>query len=83
MGPKPAGVRCIHLSNDNLCLIYDSPERPAVCREFMPAPDACGQSGADALRLLTELEQATAQQVSHRPEPRQPASTSRLEPPGT
>jgi len=28
---KPQGVRCQHLSDENLCLIYDKPERPMVC----------------------------------------------------
>ena len=28
---KPQGVRCQHLSDENLCLIYDKPERPTVC----------------------------------------------------
>jgi hypothetical protein len=35
---KPAGVRCQYLSNENLCLIYDSPKRPDVCyRHDYPA----------------------------------------------
>lgn len=59
MGPKPAGVRCIHLSEDNRCGIFLSPERPQVCRDFMPTPDTCGQSFADALRLLSEWETLT------------------------
>ncbi|MEE4465596.1 YkgJ family cysteine cluster protein, partial [Azotobacter chroococcum] len=28
---KPAGERCLHLSVDNLCALFDKPERPAVC----------------------------------------------------
>lgn len=30
---KPAGVRCAYLT-DSGCGIYDSPERPQVCRDF-------------------------------------------------
>ena len=28
---KPRNVRCQYLSDDNLCLVYDKPERPTVC----------------------------------------------------
>ena len=28
---KPAGFRCQHLTEENLCSIYDKPERPMVC----------------------------------------------------
>lgn len=31
---KPARVRCQHLTENNLCSIYDS--RPAVCRTYLP-----------------------------------------------
>lgn len=60
---KPAGVRCVQLSDDNLCLIYDQPERPAVCARLRPSAEMCGDSTEHALIYLTELELAT------RPEP--------------
>ncbi len=53
---KPAGVRCIHLSNDYRCLIFNSPERPNVCAEFMAEPDICGRNREDALANLNWLE---------------------------
>lgn len=28
---KPAGIRCSHLTEDNLCELWDKPERPKVC----------------------------------------------------
>lgn len=28
---KPAGVRCKYLTKDNLCSIWDKPERPMIC----------------------------------------------------
>ena len=31
---KPVGVRCQHLTRDNLCAIYD--HRPDVCRRYQP-----------------------------------------------
>lgn len=57
---KPAGVRCVQLTADNRCLIYGQPERPAVCSHLQAMTDICGESTAEAIILLTELEQATA-----------------------
>ncbi|MBL8300799.1 MAG: YkgJ family cysteine cluster protein, partial [Rhodanobacteraceae bacterium] len=33
---KPAGVRCIQLTDDNRCAIFHSPERPEVCGRLRP-----------------------------------------------
>ena len=57
---KPAGVRCVHLSVEKLCAIFGKPERPAVCSRFMAAADVCGDSAAEALRLIGWWEQATS-----------------------
>ncbi|HEX2059171.1 MAG TPA: YkgJ family cysteine cluster protein [Thermoanaerobaculia bacterium] len=57
---KPAGVRCVQLTDDLRCAIFDSPERPAVCRSFRAMPEMCGTSAAEALAYLTELERTTA-----------------------
>jgi uncharacterized protein len=57
---KPAGVRCVQLSADNLCLLFGSAQRPAVCRQFAADPEVCGSSDAEAIQLLGWLEQATA-----------------------
>ena len=57
---KPAGVRCVQLSDDNRCLIFGTPERPAVCVSLRPAPEMCGDSARAALIYLTDLELATA-----------------------
>lgn len=56
---KPAGVRCLHLSADNLCEIFNHPERPKVCEQFQADPWVCGETTEQALILLTELEQLT------------------------
>lgn len=58
-GGKPAGVRCAQLSDDNLCLIFDHPDRPAVCRQLRPSPEMCGTRAQDALVYLTRLERHT------------------------
>lgn len=57
---KPAGVRCVQLTDDGRCRIFGQPERPEVCRSLRPAPEMCGNSAADALRWLTWLEEETA-----------------------
>jgi Fe-S-cluster containining protein len=54
---KPAGVRCIHLTDDYRCDIFDSPDRPGVCAGFMAEPDFCGSSREEAMKILTMLEQ--------------------------
>ena len=57
---KPAGVRCVQLSAENLCLLFGLPERPAVCLSFSADEQVCGSSDEEAIRLLGWLEQATA-----------------------
>jgi len=52
---KPAGVRCIHLLDDHKCALYNSPERPKVCRDFKAEPEFCGSSREEALRILRSL----------------------------
>jgi hypothetical protein len=59
---KPAGVRCAQLSDDNRCLLYGDPRRPQACVRFRPSPEVCGASRAKALRLLAEMELASAPQ---------------------
>lgn len=54
---KPAGERCLNLGEDLRCQAYE--QRPSVCRDFNAQADCCGSSHAQALILLTELEQLT------------------------
>jgi hypothetical protein len=54
---KPAGVRCVQLTDDNHCRIYD--QRPDVCRRLRPSREMCGETRDDALRYLAALERAT------------------------
>ncbi|MFI3244926.1 MAG: YkgJ family cysteine cluster protein [Ferrimonas sp.] len=56
---KPAGERCRHLSDQNLCQLFGQPERPKVCHDFKACTWVCGTNNQAALQLLTELEQAT------------------------
>ncbi len=57
---KPAGVRCIQLSEDNLCKIFEQPDRPALCDAFKATEDVCGTSNDEALRLISLLESETS-----------------------
>lgn len=59
---KPAGVRCVQLSPDNRCLVFGTPERPAVCQNLRPHAEMCGSSNDEALLILIELEQVTTPQ---------------------
>lgn len=57
---KPAGVRCVQLTDDNRCRLYGQPQRPAVCVRLRPTEEMCGRTAEEALRRLTRLEEATA-----------------------
>ena len=56
---KPAGVRCVQLTEDARCLLFGKPERPAVCASLRPSEEMCGQTAREALVTLTLLEKAT------------------------
>lgn len=53
---KPAGVRCIQLADDYSCKLFGDPSRPLVCQQFRPESSTCGDSQAQALEILTDLE---------------------------
>lgn len=56
---KPAGVRCVQLSDANLCKIFGQPGRPDVCARLRPEPAMCGMSRQQALGNIEALETAT------------------------
>ncbi len=57
---KPAGMRCVQLTDDNRCRLFGHPDRPAVCRGLRPSPEMCGDTNAAAMRYLVALELVTA-----------------------
>lgn len=59
-GGKPAGVRCLHLTEEDLCDLFGTADRPAVCSDFPPVPDTCGSSREEAVVLMTAMEKRTA-----------------------
>jgi len=52
-------MRCVQLSDDNRCLIFGRPERPATCIALRPSEEMCGSTTEDALVYLTWLEEVT------------------------
>jgi len=56
---KPAGVRCVQLTEDNRCRLFGKPERPAVCNALQPSLEMCGDTRGEALIYLITLERAT------------------------
>ncbi|MBU0764983.1 MAG: YkgJ family cysteine cluster protein [Bacteroidetes bacterium] len=55
-GGKPAGVRCVQLSEDLRCNIFGHPDRPQACTGFIPERQFCGESSEEAYRILSGLE---------------------------
>lgn len=69
-GGKPAGVRCVQLTDDGRCRLFGDSTRPAICNRLQPSLEMCGDTDAHAYRYLAALEEAT------RPSPGQsPAGT--------
>lgn len=56
---KPAGVRCVQLDDNNLCLLFGDERRPLVCGEFQAEVDLCGATNQEALVNITAMEAAT------------------------
>lgn len=57
---KPAGIRCVQLTEDHRCRLYGQPDRPAVCARLRPSEEMCGETREHALTWLAELERATS-----------------------
>lgn len=57
---KPAGIRCIQLTEENRCRLFGLVGRPAVCGGLQPSEQMCGANSAEAMKFLTELERDTS-----------------------
>lgn len=53
---KPAGQRCIQLTDDLDCAIFNSSERPKVCKDFRADRELCGENRDEALKIMSDLE---------------------------
>ncbi|WP_394779107.1 YkgJ family cysteine cluster protein, partial [Undibacterium sp.] len=56
---KPAGVRCIQLTDQLQCAIFGQPERPACCGGLSASAEMCGTEREYALQWLGSLEEFT------------------------
>ncbi len=61
---KPAGVRCVNLSDRNECTLFGRPERPTFCLAWPPTQELCGDSFRQAMRSIADLESRTGQRSS-------------------
>ncbi len=52
---KPAGVRCVHLTDDLTCAIFNAPDRPEVCSGFKADPLFCGNTAEEAKKTADWL----------------------------
>ncbi|MBE0676964.1 MAG: YkgJ family cysteine cluster protein [Bacteroidales bacterium] len=55
---KPAGVRCIHLTEEYKCALFGKPERPPVCSAFRAETLFCGTNRDEAMKILSSLTDA-------------------------
>ena len=57
---KLAGERCVNLDPDSfMCALWGGDNYPDFCRAFLPGPEFCGNSQAEAEQILTILEAET------------------------
>jgi uncharacterized protein len=52
---KLVGERCIHLTEDYRCAIYNNPLRPKSCAGFKAEHEFCGSDREEALKILFSL----------------------------
>lgn len=56
---KPAGVRCVQLTDDHRCALFGSPERPEICNHLRASVEMCGETAGEAYDYLARLERLT------------------------
>lgn len=61
---KPAGVRCLHLTEHLACALFGDPRRPSVCASLRPGREMCGETRDQALAYLDQLERQTGPRQS-------------------
>jgi hypothetical protein len=60
---KPAGQRCIQLTDAGLCQLFGHSSRPAICVSLKPSAEMCGDDAPHAYHYLAELEVATKPEI--------------------
>ena len=56
---KPAGVRCVQLTDDHRCALFGKPERPDVCNRLRASVEMCGTTAREAYDYLQRLQRLT------------------------
>ncbi|MEI6148499.1 MAG: YkgJ family cysteine cluster protein [bacterium] len=56
---KPAGLRCVQLTENGRCKLFGHADRPEVCVRLKPSTEMCGQTDPQAYGYLAWLEDAT------------------------
>jgi uncharacterized protein len=49
----------VQLDEQNRCMIFGKPERPAFCGSLQPSEEMCGETREQAIAWLTHLEHIT------------------------
>jgi len=57
---KPAGERCVQLTENNKCKLFGDPKRPKVCGGLLPSSEMCGDTAKEAMAYLKALEEETS-----------------------
>jgi len=52
---KEAGVKCVQLTEDLKCAVFNDPSRPKVCNNFKPETLFCGNSADEAQSIFEWL----------------------------
>jgi Fe-S-cluster containining protein len=53
---KPANTKCVQLSDDLLCNLFNQSKRPDVCKNFTFDPLICGKNKDEAMKIMSSLE---------------------------
>jgi hypothetical protein len=56
---KPAGVRCVQLTDDLRCAIFGHRDRPACCGGLQASDEMCGDSREHAMSWIARLDEMT------------------------
>lgn len=55
-GGKPAMTNCMHIDENSLCLLFNSPNRPKVCIQCMPDKEFCAENYLQAINNFRKAE---------------------------
>jgi uncharacterized protein len=56
---KPAGMRCVQLTDDLRCAIFGRTDRPACCGGLQPSDEMCGADREHAMHWIARMDEST------------------------